>query len=389
MKQPKLKFVDLFAGAGGMSNGLEQAGFECILGVDFDKAAMATFKHNHTSAEVFVGDIGELSKAELLKLTRGVTVDFVCGGPPCQGLSTVGKGIPDDPRNYLFKQFVRIVKVLEPQYVIVENVTGLMGSKNEPILLGILNEFSKMGYDLTPRVLQAHHYGVPQRRRRTILIGNKRGYANLHPEPAYEFGHPTLPSPVTVGDVLGKLKDRKGQTHNHSVAGAGIKAEIDRQRIALVPEGKSIRYQEDEEAYLPKRLRLDVDWSTIAEGRLRQEKYKRLDRSLPSQTIMTDSHTYYHPIEDRYLTVREAAVIQSFPNDFVFLGTTTQQWRQIGNAVPPLLARAIGMSLLAMHTQRKKAEAGRPTIAQIRKFAFDYKPKRRPKDDHQLQLFMD
>ena len=388
MSQPKLKFVDLFAGAGGMSNGLEQAGFECILGVDFDKAAMATFKQNHAGAEVFVGDIGGLSRAKLLKLTGGASVDLVCGGPPCQGLSTVGKGIPDDPRNYLFRQFVRIVKILNPQYVILENVTGLMGTKNEPILVGILNEFSRMGFDLSPKVLHAHHYGVAQKRRRSIFIGNRLGYANLHPVPAYEFSHPTLPTPVTVGDVLEKLSDRNGVTHNHVLRAAAIKAEVDRERIALIPEGKSIRYPVDEKAYLPRRLAMGVDWTTIAEGRLRQEKYKRLDRSVPSPTIMTDSHTYYHPLADRYLTVREAAAIQSFPNEFVFLGTTTQQWRQIGNAVPPLLARAIGRSIMSMHAQQKLAKPETLTIAQIRKFAFDYKSDRSQRDDQQLQLFM-
>ncbi|MEI6052093.1 MAG: DNA cytosine methyltransferase [Opitutaceae bacterium] len=389
MKQKKLNFVDLFAGAGGMSNGLEQAGLNCVLGVDFERAAMETFKANHHNAEVFVGDIKELTKKELLKLTREQTIDLVCGGPPCQGLSTVGKGMPDDPRNYLFKHFVRVVKILKPNFVILENVTGLMGSKNEPILQGILDEFRKMGYDLTPKVLPAHHFGVAQRRRRTIFIGNNQGLLNTHPEAMYEFDHSHLPTPKTVGEVFKNLADQNGVKHNHDLDSAVIPNEIDRQRIALIPEGKSIRYQEDEESYLPKRLHLGVNWTTIAEHRLRQEKYKRLDRKLPSQTIMTDSHTYFHPIKDRYLTVREAAAIQSFPNNFIFRGPLTQQWRQIGNAVPPLLAKAIGKSILEMLKNPKVASKQRLSITQIRKFAFDYKLRTRPIDELQLLLFTD
>jgi DNA (cytosine-5)-methyltransferase 1 len=389
MKKSKLNFVDLFAGAGGMSNGLEQAGLNCVLGVDFERAAMETFKANHHNAEVFVGDIKDLTKKELLNLTRNQTIDLVCGGPPCQGLSTVGKGIPDDPRNYLFKHFVRVVKVLEPKFVILENVTGLLGSKNEIILQGILDEFRKMGYDLTPKVLPAHHYGVAQRRRRAILIGNNQGWLNVHPEPVYEFGHSQLLPPKTVGEVFRRLTDKAGVAHNHDVLLAAIKSELDRKRIALVPEGKSIRYQEDEESYLPPSLRLGVDWSTIAEHRLRQEKYKRLDRKAPSQTIMTDSHTYFHPVKDRYLTVREAAAIQSFPNDFVFSGPLTQQWRQVGNAVPPLLAKAVGEAVLAMVAHPKPAGKQLLSISQIRKFAFDYKLKSKPIDKGQLMLFTD
>ena len=389
MKTTKLNFVDLFAGAGGMSNGLEQAGLNCVLGVDFERAAMETFKANHHNAEVFVGDVKDLTKKELLNLTRSQTIDLVCGGPPCQGLSTVGKGIPDDPRNYLFKHFVRVVKILEPKFVILENVTGLLGAKNENILQGILDEFRKMGYDLTPKVLPAHHFGVAQRRRRTIFIGNNQGLLNVHPDPAYEFGHSHLLAPKTVGEVFKRLADKAGVVHNHDVQFAAIKNELDRQRIALVPEGKSIRYQEDEESYLPKKLRLGVDWSTIAEHRLRQEKYKRLDRKLPSQTIMTDSHTYFHPVQDRYLTVREAAAIQSFPNDFVFYGPLTQQWRQVGNAVPPLLAKAVGEAILAMVAHSKPAGRQLLSISQIRKFAFDYKLKSPLIDKGQLMLFKD
>ncbi|MCX6701725.1 MAG: DNA cytosine methyltransferase [Candidatus Zambryskibacteria bacterium] len=368
MKKQQLNFVDLFAGAGGLSNGLEQAGFKCILGVDFDKPAMITFKENHKHAEVYTEDIKDLTEEKLLQLTKGQKISLVCGGPPCQGLSTVGKGIPDDSRNYLFKHFVRLVEVLNPTYVILENVTGIVGRKNENILQGILTEFSKIGYDLTPKVLSAHFYGVPQKRRRTIFIGNNKGYRNIHPEP--KFNDKTLRN---VGDIFTNLKAKDGKIYNHNKSQAQIKKELDLQRIRHIPEGKSIRYKKDEDAYLPTKLKLGIDWSEIREGRLRQEKYKRLDRKLPSQTIMTDSHTYFHPTEDRYLTVREAASIQSFPNNFIFHGTVTQQWRQIGNAVPTLLAKAIGEAILEMDSNKEKIEKNHLSVSEIRSQAFNYK----------------
>ena len=382
----EFNIVDLFAGAGGLSNGLEQAGMRCILGVDFDKPAMETFKNNHQHANTFVGDIKDLTEEKILDLLKGQRADLVCGGPPCQGLSTVGRGMPNDPRNYLFKHFVRLVEALNPTYVVLENVTGLVGGKNENILQGILTEFAGIGYDLTPKVLAAHHYGVPQKRRRTIFIGNNKGYKNLHPAPRYDAGDPKLPPAKTVGEAFSNLKAKDGKAYNHEKEWAVIKKPLDKERIKHIPEGKSIRYKEDEDAYLPEKLKLGIDWSKIDEGRLRQEKYKRLSRNAASPTIMTDGHTYFHPTEDRYLTVREGAAIQSFPNNFIFYGTITQQWRQIGNAVPPLLAKAIGESILEMESKKEKIEKNHLSINEIRSQAFDYKPKKWM-DNKQQTLF--
>ena len=383
----KLKFVDLFAGAGGLSCGLEQAGMECVLGVDFDKAAMNTFKRNHKDAEVFVGDIGKLSDKMVIQLTGNQKIDMVCGGPPCQGLSTVGKGIPNDPRNYLFLQFVRIVKTLSPTYIVFENVTGLVGKKNENILNGILGEFNKLGYELEVHVLSAHHYGVPQKRRRTIFIGNKKGYENIFPKIMFDAGDKSLPLARTVGDAIQNIEASDGAIFNHDVEKASLPYGIDLERLKHIPEGECIRYQEDEVKFLPKALKMGVDWSTIEEGRFRQAKYRRLSRNEPSPTIMTDGHSYYHPTEHRYLTVREAAAIQSFPNDFVFEGTITQNWRQIGNAVPPLLAKAIGECIITMETEKPKANSNKSSIRHVRSLAFNYKTN--PKLDRSQQSLAD
>ena len=159
-----------------------------------------------------------------------------------------------------------------------------------------------------------------------------------------------------------------------------IPSEIEKQRIMHVPEGRSVRYEKDEIEFLPPKLRFGVDWKKVDEGRFREKKLNRLHRKKPSPTIMTGRHTYYHPTKPRYLTAREAAAIQSFPNEFVFDGTIAQQWRQIGNAVPPLLGKAVGNAIIKSYKSRKKISIDpnisiNDIIAAVRKYAFDYKKK--------------
>ena len=370
-KDGKFYFIDLFSGAGGLSKGLEMAGMNCILGVDFDKIAIKTFKRNHPNSDVFAGDISKLTEEKLKELIGDKKIRLVAGGPPCQGMSTVGKGDPDDPRNFLFREFVRIVGIIKPDYVLLENVTGMVGRKNHAIAEGILKEFGRMDYQMEPKVLTASHYGVPERRRRTIFLGNRLGYAVKWPEPGYDDKGLSIP---VVGDALRDLSASDGELYNHDVESARIMDETDLARIKHIPEGCGIRYEEDEEAYLPGELKLGVNWKTMDEGRFRQTKYRRLDRRQPSPTIMTGRYSYYHPTEPRFITAREAAAIQSFPNDFVFEGTVSQQWRQIGNAVPPLMAKALGEAILRVDEEKTPANMGAMTmISHVRKHAFNYK----------------
>ena len=362
-------FIDLFSGAGGLSCGLEMSGFKCALAVDNNSSAIETFTENHKNVSTYVDDVSKLKGPVLKKLLDGKKISLVCGGPPCQGMSTVGEGIPDDPRNFLFLQFVRIVKTIKPEFVLMENVTGLLGKKNEKILEGVLKEFRKLGYVMHVRVMSAENYGVPQKRRRTIFIGNKIGYETEFPKPSHGVSEKLKPL-VKIGDVIKNMKNKKGDIFNHDVESAKISKELVRKRVDKVPEGKGIRYEEDEKAYLPKKLWLGVDWDTIDEGRLREEQYHRLGRDEVAPTIMTSRHTYFHPTETRYLTCREAAAIQSFPNNYKFVGTVSQQWRQIGNAVPPLLGKAIGKAILKSLKLKKKATTLESRV--IRKNAFDY-----------------
>jgi DNA (cytosine-5)-methyltransferase 1 len=357
-KNKKLNFIDIFSGAGGFSCGLEMAGMKCVLGVDFNKNAMETFAHNHKHAYPYHGDITKLTNKKIDKILDGQEVDLVVGGPPCQGFSTVGPGDPNDQRNKLFLEFVRIVKHTRPKYIVIENVTGLLAKKNEKTLKAILSRFNKLGYNIDVDVLSSHHYGVAEKRRRTIFIGSRVNEKIEFPKKTHDVIMAKTHRPsVTVGDIIDDLATKKKEILNHDLEMAQVKSKIDLKRLKRIPEGRGIRYEKDEKEFLPPSLRLGVDWKNIRENRFRQTKYQRLDRKNISPTIMTHRHSYYHPTEDRYLTQREAAKIQSFPNDFEFKGSLTAQWRQIGNAVPPLMGKAIGKVILKMWKSYQKQSA--------------------------------
>ena len=378
-----LNFIDLFSGCGGISNGLEQAGLNCLLGIDFTPAAVETFNLNHPNAIGICGDIQAIKTSEIKQLIKNQKVDLICGGPPCQGFSTAGAGNADDHRNHLFLDFVRFVKDFKPSYIMVENVTGLLASKNENTLKAIYKEFNQLGYHLDIRVLTASHFGVPEARRRVIILGNRLGCENFYPEKEFaNFGEKVkgLKTVRTVDWAFKNLLSQKGQFFNHDLDSAQIKKEIDRKRIEFVPEGKNIRYERDEKEFLPKKLWFDHNWSSMSENRFREAKYQRLDRKKPSPTILTSRHLYFHPTEHRYLTVREAAALQSFPANFKFSGSLASQWTQVGNAVPPIMAKKLGEALLKTDARKKIKFKGSTAFdfASIRKYAFQY-----DKDTHE------
>lgn len=363
-------FIDLFAGAGGLSCGLEMAGHKCLLGVDHDKNAMKTFAKNHPLANTYCGDIRKLTENELKSLTQSKQVHLIVGGPPCQGFSTVGPGNPKDKRNHLFRYFLKAVETFRPQFVMMENVTGLLAQKNRKTLNAIIKSFDQLGYQLTMQVVSMEKYGVPERRRRTIILGSSKNIDLVFPEPTHEI-------PVAVGEVIKDLKAINGQIYNHDTEEASLKNPVDQERLKCIPEGKSIRYQSDEEKYLPPNLRLKNDYSKMRENRFRQAKYFRINRALPSPTILTNRCVYYHPTECRYLTPREAAKLQGFPNDFVFVGPLTSQWRQIGNAVPPILGKVFGEHLKKLKEKKplksKDKVNYKSMLDNIRSKAFIYK----------------
>jgi len=372
MKKSTFNFIDVFSGAGGLSCGMEQAGLRCLLGIDFDRYAIETFAQNHRHAETYCGDVKKLNATLLKKLLKGQAVHAVVGGPPCQGFSTVGIGNPNDLRNSLFLEFVRLVRETNPQFVVIENVTGLLAKKNEKTLRAIFAQFENLGFHLDVQVLSSEQYGTPEIRRRTIILGTRLNVEVQFPVKTHKVA-------VTVGEALKNLAATSDQTFNHDVSAAAIKSKLDLARIKHIPEGKGIRYAVDEKNYLPKKLKLNIDWEKLPEGRFRQTKYQRLDGKKPSPTIMTHRHNYFHPTEHRYLTAREAARLQGFPNDFIFKGPLSAQWRQIGNAVPPTLGTAIAKALITMQKLAKPASSKmrkvpvREQILDSRGKAFSYK----------------
>ena len=374
----KKTFIDLFSGAGGMSCGLEMAGLACLLGIDHDRTAIETFQHNHPQAKAIAGDIREISNQQIQEIIKYQKVDLICGGPPCQGFSTIGQNDHLDERNFLFLEFLRIVDALKPDYIIVENVTGLLSKKNENVLKAIIKSFTDLGYTIDVKVLSAHHYGVPEKRRRTIFLGNRFGVKNIYPDKMFkdsEQDYQDLPLPRNVEWAFDNLLASNGESLNHDIKRSQIVNDLEKERISHIPEGKSVRYEKDQLAYLPESLWFDVDWQNIHEERFREAKLNRLDRYDCANTINTSRTTYYHPVENRYLTPREAAAIQSFPANYFFCGTITQQWRQIGNAVPPLLAKALGESILVLDSLKNNMEITNSIedIQAIRAKAFSYK----------------
>lgn len=371
-------FIDLFCGAGGLSTGLEMAGFKCIYANDVDAYSIDTIRANYPETLATCEPIQLLTKDKIRDYVGDKKIHLVAGGPPCQGFSTVGKGDPNDPKNVLFEHFVRVVDTVRPNLVLFENVTGILAAKNRPTLDNIVESFNQIGYKLFARVLESQHYGVPQKRKRTILVGTRNGEDFSFPVPGYDinFGKLYVP-PKTLGGALleleGYIANIDCNDELHDIGYASISKEIDLKRIRCVPEGAYIRYKRDEDKYLPKKLKLGVDWETVREGRLRENHYHRLSRKKVSPTIMTKNNNYYHPTENRRFTLRELATLQSFPPNYIFKGSKVSIARQIGNAVPPLMARAIGKEILRMLKGNSTVEAGKDnSIEKIRSTAFNY-----------------
>ena len=337
----ELNVVDLFCGAGGLSFGFAKAGFNIILGVDNDKDSKETFLKNHPDSQYLLKDIRSVSKDEILSLIGDKKIDLLIGGPPCQGFSVSGKRVYMDSRNSLYLEFFRILDILKPNHALIENVPGLKGLFEGRALKSILEEFSKRGYKTNHYILKADEYGVPQVRKRIIIVASKKG--------EFEFPLP-LSTQVTLGDAINDLpiledsieedqyiskpkneyqnlmRINSNKIHNHI---ASNHSDRTKSIIGLVPEGGNYKN-------LPKELRntrkVHIAWT-------------RLNSSKPSLTIDTGHRHHFHPWANRIPTVRESARIQSFPDNFIFYGSKTSQYRQVGNAVPPLLAEAIAQQL--------------------------------------------
>ena len=305
--------VDLFAGAGGISVGLKSAGFNVLTAVELVEVAAETHRLNFPETSVFCGDIGEFEAAEFVDSND---VQVVAGGPPCQGFSVAGKRDPDDPRNRLFEQFVRVVRETQPDYFVMENVPGILTMSKGKVRDAILEAFTEAGYPGTSiAVLEAADYGVPQLRTRAIFIGNKHGLPNPFPAPSH-----TPDNYTAIEDAIGDLPawDRIPEwNHEWTKHSEAFTA-----RISQVLPGNSL-------------------YDTFADA------YKRQYKGFPSMTVK-ENHggSHIHPELNRCISAREMARLQTFPDDFIFTGGMKKAMWQIGNAVPPVLAEKIGRALL-------------------------------------------
>lgn len=328
----KMKFVDLFCGAGGFSLGMEQAGHHYVGALDYDLDSVQTFRKNFpNTAKKKTVVCADVAKMDFTKLIPKTKIKLIIGGPPCQGFSTAGRNDPKDKRNLLYRQFLRHVRTLQPEWVVMENTSALINRKNQHFFFDISNIFSCMGYFTRSFLLNSAFFSVPQIRQRLFMVARKKPLVDFFICDEFEMRN--------AKDTLEPLSGVK--LPNHELPPPLPNDDIE--RLAHIQPGESIRYQKDNDR-LPERLRLKIDFEKLPEKRLRQAKFQRPGwRLFP--TILTSRTAYYHPVEPRHLTAREAAAIQGFPPTYEFVGGQTSVWRQIGNAVCPPVAYAIGRAI--------------------------------------------
>ena len=316
-----LNVISLFSGCGGLDLGFKKSGFNILLANDMDKYAGQTYKENFPETKFIFGDIRKISVEDMKKRIGNRPIDAVIGGPPCQGFSNAGLRDPKDPRNSLFMEFIRIVAGFKPKYVVLENVPGILTMRTEKgdLVKDIIrDEFNKIGYKIESRILLATDYGVPQKRRRVIFIGTNTGKPIVFPQPTHaKTSSSTLKPWVSAYSVLFD-KDKVDKRYFHT--------------------------QKMINGFMERKNRNKAKGNGFG--------WQILKKDEPSYTISarywkdgSDALVYYSKNEVRMLTERECARIQSFPDDFIFTGPRKEIYRQIGNAVPPLLAESIANTI--------------------------------------------
>lgn len=397
------RVIDLFCGAGGLTEGFRQAGFDVGLGLDLDEEACETHRLNHPDTKVLCTDVREVSGSELLAEAGFGDVDVVIGGPSCQGFSTQGRrgawASEDDPRNLLYREFARLVSDLRPEWFVLENVPGLLWYDRGSFGRRVFAEFEQLGYRVGHKIVLAADLGVPQLRRRLLVVGTRTERSFPWPtqthmgavrrdaielwETRRRDHHPELAPHRTLWDAIGDLPPitaggggevaayrRKVKTEYQVMMRDGCDALYDHQSPPL----PQVHYD------LIKHVREGQTWREIPRELLppRFAKIRRTDgtnlfarpeRGRPSYTIITQfgnvtTGAYTHPLQDRALSAREGARIQSFPDWYRFAGGLTSKYRQIGNAVPPLLARRMGEALLSAMFERPRRDEPRPGRSQ-------------------------
>lgn len=352
--------IDLFAGVGGLSLGFEMSGFDVLLANEYDKSIAEAYIVNHKNTKMIIGDITSLDLKKIFGPYRG-KIDVVVGGPPCQGFSQKGKRKTiHDERNFLFKYYVSVVELVKPKYFVMENVPNLLTAEDGYFRKEIEELFNNMGYSLQHGVLNASDYGVPQNRRRAVIIGKLGGNA------------PDLPIPqkkvVTIWDAisdLAYLESGEGADEQKYITPAESEYEkllrknsdvlfnhvatkhspLALERMALIPPnaGREVLPKE----HLTK---------SIYSGTWTRMRKDEISVTITTRFDTPSSGKFTHPFLNRAITVREAARIQSFPDTFKFVGNKGSQMKQVGNAVPPLLATAIAEVIMKDIKEEKNNE---------------------------------
>ena len=337
-----MKIIDLFCGIGGLSLGFEQVGFEVVSAIDMWADAVKTYNHNRIDNVAKVMTVEDFNDTLLPELLNTHHITGIIGGPPCQGFSTVGKREIDDPRNKMYLEFYRAVKLANPDFFVIENVKGMLTLNKGAFVKDLLSRLGEdgLGYTISYQLLNAADYGVPQNRYRVFYVGIKNKSFEF-PKP---FGY-QLTAKDGISDLL-----HSDNTHY------GSEPQNDFQRmmrgsqehpmnqdytthteqtiniISMIPDGGNIKS-------LPREF-----W----EVRKYNKAFERMSSQRPSNTIDTGHRNYFHYAEPRIPTLRESARIQSFPDSFEVLGTRGSQYKQVGNAVPPLLAKIIAENIKSL-----------------------------------------
>lgn len=325
----KINYIDLFSGAGGMSLGFDQAQFNNIFSLDIEPSFCETYKNNFPKHNLIQKDISKISNQEIKSLTENQIVDVIIGGPPCQGFSmagNIGRKFIDDSRNQLFREFARVVEVVQPKYFVMENVARLFTHNNGETKKEIIELFKKMNYNVDCKVVNTANFGIPQIRNRVLFIGNRIS-KNIF------FPTKTVEKSVSIKDAINKLpklkSGEKSKIPNHNSMNH---SEQMLEKMSYVSDG-------GDRSEIPELIR-------PKSGDVR--KYIRYKSTEPAVCVTGDMRKIFHYSQNRALTVRELATLQTFPIDFVFKGSTISQQQQVGNSVPPVLAKEIALTIKIM-----------------------------------------
>lgn len=337
-----MKIIDLFCGIGGLSLGFEQAGFEVVSAVDMWKDAVVTYNHNRKDKIAKVETVEDFNDKELPKLIQREHITGIIGGPPCQGFSTVGRRDVDDPRNKMYLEFYKAVKLASPDFFVIENVKGMLTLNKGAFVKDLIERFGSkgLGYTINYQLLNAADYGIPQNRYRVFYVGIKNKKFEF-PEP-FEY---KLTAKDGISDLEGATSEHYGsapQNDFQKKMRGGVSKPLNQDYtnhseqtisiISQVPDGGNIRDLPEE----------------IWQVRKYNKAFERMGTFKPSNTIDTGHRNYFHYAEPRIPTVRESARIQSFPDNFEIVGTRGSQYKQVGNAVPPMLAKIIADKIKEM-----------------------------------------